>query len=150
MSHKEIQAQIKVLKTELGKLEELAKEPKKFEFKFRKGETYLLDNRLDFIEKGCTGSLPERIRIGVYRTTKEGAELSLERNRKANRLEMLAEYLGGLKEFVYDENNWYVFSSNESWNVSISSSCYSPERVYMTEEVAMKIADMLNNGEYEL
>ena len=150
MTKKEIQAQIKVLKTELGKLEELAKGPKKFEFKFRKGETYLLENRLDFVEEGCLGSFQERIKIGVYRTTKKGAEASLERNRKANRLEMLAEYLGGLKEFVEGEQNWYVFSSNESWKVSVSSSCYSPERVYMTEEVAMKIADMLNNGEYEL
>ena len=110
----------------------------------------MLDNRLDFIEKGCTGSLPERIRIGVYRTTKEGAELSLERNRKANRLEMLAEYLGGLKGFVEGERNWYIHYENKNWLVHYTRGCYSPERVYMTEEVAMKIADMLNNGEYEL
>ena len=81
-----------------------------------------------------------------------GAQLSLKRNRRANRLEMLAEYLGGLKEFDAKKDNWCVCYSPDchEWFCDVISRIYDPEKVYMTEEVARKVVDMLNNREYVL
>ena len=148
MTNKEIQAQIKVLKNELNKLEELANKYEQFEFTYPEGKTYLVGSEKIFDKlDGCNRDFTQ---LGRYRLTEEGAELSLERTRKANRLEMLAEYLGGLKKFVPNEYNCYVFRNSDGWIKSTDLFCYCPGKVYMTKEVAIKIVDILNKGEYEL
>jgi hypothetical protein len=150
MTREEIQAQIEVLKTELSKLEELAKEPSKFKFKFPSNRTYLVESYS--IGEGYAGNDRVYLNHGRYRITKKGAELSLERNRKANRLEMLADYLGALQEFKFGVENWYVFYDchHKRWRRDISRVYYVPERVYMTLEGAKEVARLLNSGEYEL
>jgi len=150
MTNKEIQAQVEVLKQEINKLEELAKKPKKFEFNFPKGKTYFVGEGQIYAEWGGYNS--EYLQHGRYRLTEEGAKLSLERNRKANRLEMLAEYLGGLKEFVSGEENWHLhFDPNTAeYKKESSQRYYDPVKVYMTKEVATQVTDILNREEYEL
>ena len=152
MSHKEIQAQIEALKKELCKLEELTNKPEKFEFRFPEGKAHII--YFTHIADSGAGNDPDCLQHGKYRLTKYGAVLALERNRRANRLEMLAEYLGGLKEFKFakEEKHWFVSygCNSKEWTAACHVNVYDPEKVYMTKEVAMKIADMLNNGEYEL
>lgn len=150
MTNKEIQAQIEVLKKEITKLEELAKEPKKFELNFHYGRIWFLYSTC--IEDTHIGTNPDCLKHGRYRLTDEGAKLSLERNRKANRLEMLVEHLGGLKEFVNGEENWHLYFDPNTAEYKKESSLryYEPEKVYMTKEVATKVTDMLNRGEYAL
>jgi len=152
MTTKEMQAQIEVLKKEINKLEELVKKPKKFEFNFPGEKTYFVSEGQICAEWG--GYNRDYLQQGRYRLTEEGAKLSLERNKKANRLEMLAEHLGGLKEFEYKKGvkNWYVTYDNfyNAWTPALTENMYDPEKVYMTKEVAIKVANMLNKGEYEL
>jgi len=150
MTKQEILAQIEVLKEETKKLEELANKSEKFEFEFTPYHTYMLETHTHY--ETCSVKEEEYIRHGRYRLTEEGAQLSLERNCKANRLEMLAEYLDGLKEFKEGEKDWYVFYDYhyKKWVTGGSSTSFFPETVYMTREIATKIANMLNNGEYEL
>ncbi len=152
MTKEEIQAQIEMLKTELNKLEELANKAKDFEFKFPVGNTYTVT--FNEIEPHSSGLVPFLLDYGVYRLTEHGAQLSLRRNRRANRLEMLVEYLGGLQGFTEDggELLWTInySCSRNKWTTAYFPNSYDPEKVYMTEEVAHKVVDMLNNGEYEL
>lgn len=150
MTKEEIQAQIEVLKTELNKLEELANKAEKFEFKFPVGNTYTVT--FNEVEPHSSGLIPSLLDYGVYRLTEHGAQLSLRRNRRANRLEMLVEHLGGLEYVKGVELLWTIeySSSEKKWVIGFCPTNYSPEKVYMTEEVAKKAVDMLNNREYVL
>lgn len=150
MTKEEIQAQIEVLKTELNKLEKLANKAEKFEFKFPVGNTYTVT--FNEVEPHSSGLIPSLLDYGVYRLTEHGAQLSLRRNRRANRLEMLVEHLGGLEGVKGGELLWTIYYSYSEgkWAIAYYSANYEPEKVYMTEEVANKVVDMLNNGEYVL
>ena len=97
---------------------------------------------------GWSGDTLDWFDHGRYRLTREGADICLARNRRSNRLAMLAEHLGGLREFAPGKSNWYVFYS-DTWYAG-STTPYEPDKVYMTEEVATKNVSMLNNGEYTL
>ena len=70
-------------------------------------ETYLVG--VQEVIPEADGDALDFIEHGRYRHTKEVAEMSLERNKRANRLEALAEDLGGLTEFVDGEENWYIY-----------------------------------------
>lgn len=152
MTKEEIQAQIEVLKTELNKLEELANKAEKFEFKFPVGNTYTVT--FNEIEPHSSGLIPSLMEHGVYRLTEHGARLSLNRNRRANRLEMLVEHLGELEGFIGKggELLWTIHYSysEDKWVIAYDPVNYHSEKVYMTEKVANKVVDMLNNREYAL
>ena len=76
--------------------------------------------------------------------------MSLARNKRANRLEALAEQLGGLKEFDSNECNYYIYLDNNEWIYSDCVYFYYPEVVYMTEKCVIEICRMLNEGEFSL
>ena len=156
------QDKIKALAMELYKNEEVAielanvifgirdgdyDEPEKFEFKFVEGNTYQLF--VDACAEKVDGNSKELLYCGRYRTTREGAELSLKRNQRANRLEMLVEYLGGLKEFVEGGENWHIMFKGE-YKPGCSETWFEPEKVYMTREVVKKVCELLNSGAYSL
>jgi len=158
------QDKIKALAMELYKNEEVAielanvifgirdgdYEPEKFEFEFVKDKTYFISSAS--IGSIYSGTAETHLNHGRYRKTKEGAELSLKRNQRANRLEMLTEYLGGLREFVNDRDSWYIFFSIEDdcWDFGYSVYSYHPDSVYMTREVAKQVCELLNSGAYSL
>jgi hypothetical protein len=158
------QDKIKALAMELYKNEEVAielanvifgirdgdYEPEQFEFKFKEGQTYVLGMQ-SFSDDG-NGEASLGLDHGRYRKTREGVKLSLKRNQRANRLEMLVEYLGGLKEWVnYEKNNfiYYDISRGEYLNFHNSVS-FESEKVYMTQECAEKVCELLNSGSYSL
>ena len=156
------QDKIKALAMELYKNEEVAielanvifgirdgdYEPEKFEFKFEKDKTYFLGSA--GIGSQYSGIYETPLNHGRYRTTEEGAELSLKRNQRANRLEMLVEYIGGLKEFVEGEDNWYISHFNGEYSSGHEHEIFDPEKVYMTKAVAKAVCDLLNTGSYSL
>ena len=131
---------------------EAQKKPKKFEMKYE-SNCYVLGtanttpirtfeyNSLFLVSSSKDGSL---------RKTKESAELSLARNKRANRLEALVDQLDGLKEFVEGEKNWYVQNCGGTWYTQYTTSIYYQEVVYMTKECAVEVCRILNAGEYEL
>ena len=97
-----------------------------------------------------SGNIEASIKYGRYRTTQKGAELSLKRNQRANRLEMLVEYIGGLKEFVVGEENWYVYYYEGEYRSACIETSFDPEKVYMPREVSKTACDLLNSGAYSL
>jgi hypothetical protein len=123
-------------------------EPEKFKFKFEKGETYVMN--IESFNSGSSGDTLSCIDSGRYRTTKEGAELSLKRNQRANRLEMLVEYHGGLKEFVEGDENWFVYYYEGEYRSTCIETSFDPEKVYMPREVSKTVCNLLNSGAYSL
>jgi hypothetical protein len=123
-------------------------EPEKFEFKFVEKNTYQLfvDSYADKVD----GNSKELLYCGVYRKTLEGTRLSVKRNLRANRLEMLVEYLGGLEEFVEGKLNWYIIFKDEEYQPACSSTWCEPEKVYMTQKVMNQVCELLNSGAYSL
>ena len=123
-------------------------EPEKFKFKFENKNTYYVSGV--GIDIKASGNYEDFLTHGRYRKTEKGAELSLKRNQRANRLEMLVEYLGGLKEFVVGEKNWYLNFYNGNYISEYSQLYFCPERVYMTEKAIIKVCELLNSGAYSL
>ena len=119
----------------------------KFEWKYEKGKTYFVGE--DSIGFEYEGSLLIFITHGRYRKTQQAAEQSLARNKRANRLEALAEQLDGLIEFNINKRNWYIWHSGNTWRYHFTCGFF-PERVYMTELCAIEICRMLNAGEFSL
>lgn len=120
------------------------KKPKQFEMDY---------SSCFYVAPDCVSNGNEQtnyIEHGRYRKTKESAEMSLARNKRANRLEALVDQLDGLRKFAYGEENWYVYKSDYTWIAIQTRKCFSPEVVYMAKECAIKVCEILNNGEYEL
>ena len=89
---------------------------------------------------------------GRYRLTKEAAEQSLARNKRANRLEALAEQLGS-KSYPWGSAGTlcYVYQDYDCiYKMGYTDGNLQPEVVYMEEDVAYEICRMLNTGEFSL
>lgn len=136
------------LEQELAELKAERSKSKKFAFDYERNTTWFIGEI--YIEGSYNGTSTEYLEHGRYRKTEKGAELSLARNKRGNRLEALVEYLGGLKEFAEGEDNYYIRFYADDWLVESSKYRYNPCQAYMKEEIAIKVCEMLNNGEYEL
>ena len=150
MNKATLQQQIADMEVKLAEMKEELNKPKKFEWSY-------VDNNTFYISTVCTdtafsGNSKLYIEHGRYRKTKQAAEMSLARNKRANRLEALAEQLGGLKEFLYGEENYnIIFDINYGeWEILDNKIIYHPEKVYMIQECAIEICRMLNAGEFSL
>jgi hypothetical protein len=151
MNNIKITVQINGVDTEIELTDEqvaLIKAQKKFEFSYDKDNLYFLN--LTSIATNIIYNHSDLVEHGRYRKTKEVAEQSLDRNKRANRLEALAEQLGGLREFDNHTLLFYVYKQYDTWRVQELITIFCPEVVYMTEECADTIADMLNNGKFTL
>jgi hypothetical protein len=129
---------------------EAQQKPKRFEFKYPGNNNYIAG------ATGIAGNYSDRVDLRLeyrrYRLAEQAAINSLARNKRANRLEALAEQLEGLVEFKAEAPNWHIIISStgkiyspDSWN-----NRFQPEVVYMTKACAIEICRMLNEGEVEL
>ena len=130
---------------------EAQQKPKKFEWNYTPDD----DGSYNMIETTSIRTCDiydYYIEHGRYRKSEAVAEQSLARNKRANRLEALADQIGGLKEFENGKENYSIYFSGYSdiWTFTDTSRCFNPEVVYMTKECAKEICRMLNNGEFEL
>lgn len=135
---------------QLAQIEE-QKKPKKFEMKYLKNKTYLLD-RGEWL-RNQDGSYIHCLDNGWYRLTEESSKRSLARNKRANRLEALVDQLGGMKKWIEgDKDNCYIYFSAQSnkYNAANSSDYYHTDKVYMTSNCANEVCRILNAGEYSL
>lgn len=90
-------------------------------------------------------------KLGDIRTNPESAWVSARRNIRANRLEALAHSIGGAYEFEFDTANYYVMvDSGGIFHISISSCYLEPEKIYMTNDTAQQVCEILNSGRYKL
>ena len=134
-------------------IEELKKsKPKKFEWEYGYTPSVVGNAGTYIIGSNKPQKGDSFIEHGRYRLTKESAEQSLSRNKRANRLEALAEQLGGLKVFEYEVYNYYIFKNicSGEWQHAWASHSNYPEAVYMTLDCANEICRMLNEGEFSL
>lgn len=119
----------------------------KFEWTYTKDDTYLVSA---VYTKCVEGSNTDSIEHGRYRKTQQTAEQSLARNKRANRLEALAEQLNGLTKFVVYSSNYYIYCMNKEWSIGTATEAFYPEVIHMTEACAIEICRMLNAGEFSL
>jgi len=90
--------------------------------------------------------------LGEVRATAAQAEEAIRRNIRGNRLEALAHSIGGVYEFNPKRNNFFIVFDSKTLQAKVhySMDTFSAERVYMTEETAWKVAEILNSGTYKL
>ena len=148
MNRAKLEEQIGEMEYQLHKMREELNKPKKFEWSYEKDKSYLISTY--FIEDNTLGLDTDFLKHGRFRKTRQAAEMSLARNKRANRLEALAEQLGVLKEFVHGEYNHWICFDDKKWQSVFSKGIYYPETVYMTEDGAIEICRMLNAGEFSL
>lgn len=142
-----LKQQVKDMEATIARMEQ--EKPKQFEFNYVKCNTYRVYDI--YIEDNYNGDSSAGLEHGRYRRTKEVAEHSMARNKRANRLEAVAEQLGGLEEWSTDFCRATIFLADGKWqyNYFIRDS-FHPEKVYMTKDCAIIICHMLNTGEFEL
>ena len=138
-----LKQQIKEAKANLAKMEEELNKPDKWEWNYEELVTYRLSGS-DIIQT-FSGNSKKYLEHGRYRRTKEQAEHSLLRNKRANRLEALVyelqEKVGG-KHYVYEQEG--------TWTKSTICFNVHPGVVLMKKSTAIKICNMLNNGKFSL
>lgn len=86
------------------------------------------------------------IEHGRYRHTKEQAEISLERNKRANRLEALAMSLPEWKP----DGKYFIGYYDDEWVFNDVINTTYPETVMMPEACARKVCEILNDDRYSL
>jgi hypothetical protein len=151
MSNIKVIVQINGVDTEIELTDEQVasiKAKDKFKFVYDKDSSCYLTTT--GIADSSNGADPILLHHGRYRKTKEVAEQSFARNKRANRLEAIAEQLGGLREFDNNTLLFYIYKQHDRWRVNSVTTMFFPEVVYMTQECAQTITDMLNNGRFEL
>lgn len=131
-------------------IKEIEKQTSKFEWKFFPG-CHIMDfnsNKVynnTIIEQEC-------IENGTLRLQHGNARLSLDRNKRANRLEALVEQLG------YDLKPWgsagvlyYIYQNySGKYQIDRTNGELQPEVVYMTEECAFEICQLINDHKFSL
>ena len=146
MTEKQDIAEIQETIVKLQKqVKELSK-PTKFEWEYEQFKTFLVAETSIF--EGRAGTKHDYLAHGRYRKTEQGAEISLARNRRANRLEALVDQIGEIKEFVYGETNYFIHR-NKKWCVGCASISFEPDKVYSTEETMEKVCNLLNSRAVE-
>ena len=99
----------------------------------------------------CFECAEDLSRLGLIRTDSESAWVSARRNIRANRLEALAHSIRGAYEFEFGEKNYYVVVDDDgTFDVCISSCYLEPEKIYMTNDTAQQVCEILNSGTYKL
>ena len=132
---------IEHMEQELAKLKQDVEQPI-FEWTYPMDKYYLCTE--DWTFTNAKGEL-RHFDHGRFRTTRENAEKSLLRNKRANRLEALVEQIqGNLK------GDYCIYQEYKNiWEFGLKN-IKQPGVVTMQQETAIKICEMLNNSEFSL
>lgn len=99
----------------------------------------------------CYECAEDLSRLGLIRDTAYSAYVSARRNIRANRLEALAHSIGGAYEFDFDGDNYYIYVTEDGvFSKAVVHNNLEPEKIYMTEETAEQVCEILNSGNYKL
>lgn len=158
MNKQQLKQDIQELETKLAQMRSELDKPEKYEIEYEKGNTYIVD--VFKIVSGCDGEPKTFLYNGRYRRTKKFANLHKEGEDKRNRLGALVEDVTiklGMEDWEADWNHQtqskYSISYNHSRKEWIYSSSWLGENIeiiYMPEEVAIRVCEILNNGEYDV
>ena len=131
------------MEQELATLKKDVEKESKSQWQYEKGKTFML--YLSSIVNNCAGDAKPNLELGIYRITKENAQKSLLRNKRANRLEALVEHIqGNLK------GDYCIYQEYKNiWEFGLKN-IKQPGVVTMQQETAIKICEMLNNSEFSL
>lgn len=151
MNKEQLQKQLEEMKAKVAEMEKELNKGEKFEWKYPKDKTFVIGAYSTHPE--CSGEIGYYLSHGRYRIKEANAKLALQRNKEANVIEALAEQLD--PDWVADwdneqQNKYYVFLSKNEYKCSWNNGAYSIGVPYMSRQTAVKICDMLNNGEIEL
>lgn len=155
MKTEEILAELKVAKERIEFLEKELNKPTKFEFKYKKNETYCMYKNT--IKVCMDGTDTDGLKHGLYRIKKENAIVDIQLNKESNLIGAIAEQIDVDYAKNIDWNNeynmkYYVAYNNEDKRY-IHLKNYTIRIlgiVYMSEKVAKKVCEILNNKEVEL
>lgn len=99
----------------------------------------------------CFECAEDLSRLGLIRNTAESAWVSARRNIRANRLEALAHSIGGAYEFEFGEDNYFIYVMEDgTFAVGDVDVVLEPEKIYMTQDTAEQVCEILNSGRYKL
>ena len=99
----------------------------------------------------CFECAEDLSRLGLIRNTAESAWVSARRNIRANRLEALAHSVGGVYEFEFGEDNYFIYVMEDgTFAVGDADIILEPEKIYMTKKTAEQVCEILNSGTYKL
>lgn len=154
MKPEEILAELKIARERIEFLENELKKQEKFEFKYERGETFIIYS--DEIESEGIGDVQRKLDFGLYRINENNAKEALQLNKENNIIGAIAEQIdvNFSKDINWNnkENKYTIYYNNQTGKYS--SSCNSFNRylgtVYMSKEVAKRVCEILNNKEVEL
>jgi len=141
-----VEASIAASMKQLKKLKAEFDKPEKFKWDYPSSSVCVMfASEIANAEGDCSDYLDH----GRYRKTRETAEQSLLRNKRANRLEALVEQLQGNLNGSY-----YIYynTNKRKWQCSITpiDTTIYPETVLMDKSTAFIICNILNNGTFSL
>ena len=145
---RDLNKQIEKLEQEIVKLKEIANKKEEYVIEYIENKTYFVGTFA--IDNGYSDGDYGWKENARYRHTKEQANISLARNKRANRLEALAMAIGGAYEWEEDENNYFIYYINGKYATHYANYVYRATDVYMTKETAIKVCEILNAGRYSL
>ena len=154
MKPEEILAELKVAKERIEFLENELKKPEKFEFKYERGESFIIYS--DEIYSEGNGDVQRKLDFGLYRISENNAKEAVQLNKESNLIGAIAEQIDVEYSKDIDWNsidNKYSISydyQNKKFFINCNNYLKILGAVYMTKEVSERVCEILNNKEVEL
>ena len=151
MTQNEYDTKLTELQKQVEGLQQVKIEPLKQDWRIDYGgDCYCFASTGDILS--ATGNGSSKQKTGVYRNTEELASIALANSSVRNRLEEMAMWLD--PEYRVHEIPKVVYSvyTDEKGKYSVyANRLYRPiGAVYMSEDTAKRICELLNRGEWEL
>jgi hypothetical protein len=156
MNANKINTQIERLEEELAKLKAEANKPSKYELEYERGDAFLVGSY--GVTNRVTGKNDDYLKTGRYRSTEKFANEHFNIQAEMMRLGALIEAVTigmNMEDWVADWNDedQYKCCVNICDNRYVAE-CWVTTKtigaIYVPEEVAIRVCEILNNKEYEL
>lgn len=154
LTKEQILAKIEAAEAELANLKAELNKPNKFEFRYSKGNTYIIDNGGILSNANGYDSLFKY--LGMYRIKFANAKQAVQLNRESNLIGAIAEQIDPdfASKVLWDGDirNYYIeYSLNSRQYVLVSTSFFkTPGVVFMPKEVAEQVCEILKSNQVSL
>jgi len=153
MNKEQLELDIKDIKAKLAVMEEELNKSKAFEFKYENTPSYIVIN--NGVDVNYHGQYKSNLDNGNYRKYKSNAEEALQLTKETKLIGAIAEQVCEDTEKLKWKDNQYNYTiqlDSRTNKYSISSWQYYkiPGVQYMDECTAIKVCEILNNGEVKL
>ena len=158
MNANKINEQIERLEEELAKLKAETNKPNKYEIEYEDGDTFFISIKTVMGE--ATGQSNDLLKAGRYRSTEKFTNEHFKIQNEMMRLGALVEAVTiemNMEDWVADWNDeaqvkYCVRYNHKGGEYCLDYWCTlkTVGVIYMPEEVAIRVCEILNNKEYEL